>query len=65
MSGNGSFDPTAYKNDYNKQNYDVIRALVPKGTKAAIKDAATARGLSVSSLIVEALEAYTGLNLSK
>ena len=60
-----AFDQIAYNNDFKRQNYDEIRALVPKGKREEIKTFAKEKGVSVSRLVVEALEAHYGLNLSK
>ena len=60
-----AFDNNSYQADYKRQNYDVIRALVPKGKGKEIKDYAKAQGVSVSQLIVDSLELYCNLDLSK
>lgn len=60
-----AFDQIGYIADYNKQNYDVIRATVPKGRGKEIKDFARLQGVSVSQLIVNALETCYKLDLSK
>lgn len=60
-----SFDQGQYANEYTKQHYDTIRALVPKGKAAEIKQAATLKGLSTSQYMVEALEGWYNLDLSK
>lgn len=60
-----SFDQTKYVNDYKREKYDVIRALIPKGKKAAIKECADQLGITVSALIVRALEESYNLDLSK
>lgn len=53
-----AYDKVAYIQQYNKDNYDVIRAYVPKGRRVAVKAAAEQRGISVSTLVVQALESY-------
>lgn len=60
-----AFDPIAYNNEYTRNNYDVIRALVPKGKGAVVKEEAAARGISVSKLIIDALEECYKLDLNK
>lgn len=60
-----AFDQIHYIAEYNKSNYDVIRALVPKGRGKDVKAYAKAQGKSVSQVIVEALEAHCKLDLSK
>ena len=45
-----AFDNNSYQAEYKRQNYDTIRALVPKGKSKVIKDYATTQGVSVSQL---------------
>ena len=47
-----AFDQIKYNNEYNKSNYDTIRALVPKGRGKEIKDFAKANGESVSVMVL-------------
>lgn len=51
----GEFDQIKYQNDFNKQNYDRISVLVPKGEKETIKQKAQAEGLSVNRFIYNAI----------
>lgn len=60
-----AFDQISYIAEYNKANYDVVRATVPKGKGKVIKDFAKTQGVSVSQLIVDALEKCYKLDLSK
>ena len=60
-----SFDQQKYIADYNKANYDTIRALIPKGKSKYVKSFAKERGKSVSQLIVDALEECYKLDLGK
>ena len=60
-----AFDQNKYINDFHRQNYDVIRALIPKGKKEDIKKLSKTKGVSVSQLIVEALEKQHKIDLSK
>ncbi|MEG2098082.1 MAG: hypothetical protein RRY65_07940 [Pseudoflavonifractor sp.] len=60
-----AFDKVKYDNEFKKQSYDTIRALVPKGKAAVIKEYAKSKNKSTSQLIVESVEAHTGLDLSK
>lgn len=60
-----AFDQQKYIRDYTKENYDRIEFLVPKGRKAEFKQFAKSKGRSVSEVIVEALESYYNINLSK
>ena len=46
----------AVKNKWNKENYDRIEIIVPKGKKDQIKAAADARGESVNSYINKAVD---------
>ena len=50
------FDPVKYKNDFNKETYDRISLLVPKGRKEVIKAKATSMGLSMNEFISLAIE---------
>ena len=45
------FDPTKYKNDFNKQNYDRINLMIPKGKKDELKELAKEAGISVNEYI--------------
>ena len=60
-----AFDQNQYINDWKRQNYDEVRVLIPKGKKETIKKMAKEKGLSVSRFIVEALENYYHIDLSK
>ena len=60
-----AFDQYKYMNDYKRDVYDRFDVLVPKGRKQVIKQEAEIRGLSVSQLVVKALEECYGLDLSK
>ena len=55
---------TAYKNLYQREHYDRLNLLLPKGTKKLIQEAAKASGENVSAYIVNALEWYGDLDLS-
>lgn len=59
-----AFDPNAYTNDYKRQHYDRLAALVPKGKGEAVKRLAAVNGLTVSQLIVRALEQTYKIDLS-
>lgn len=45
-----------YINEFNKQNYDRITILLPKGKKTAIKNLAMLNGESLNSLINRLLQ---------
>ena len=52
------FDQIKYQNEYNKQKYDRITIMTPKGKKDEIKAAAKAAGLSVNEFINQAIDSY-------
>lgn len=60
-----AFDQQKYIREFTKENYDRIEFLVPKGRKNEVKQFAKLRGKSVTELVVEALESYYRINLSK
>lgn len=60
-----AFDQTQYKNEYNRQNYDRVTVLLPKGRAKDLKAYAAAQGKSVGAVVVEALESHCKLDLSR
>lgn len=60
-----AFNKQEYDNNYIRNNYDVIRATVPKGRGSDIKKLAAQNGISVSQLIVRALEQVYHIDLNK
>lgn len=58
------FDKVKYDNEFNKQNYDSILLRVPKGKKAELQDYAKCNDISLSRLIMLALEEKTQIDLS-
>ena len=46
----------AVKNKWNKENYDRIELIVPKGKKELVKAAADARGESLNAYINKAVD---------
>lgn len=57
--GEEKFDQIRYNNDFNKEHYDRISLMLPKGTKEKLKQEAAARGYkSVNALIVAAIESF-------
>ena len=52
------FDQIKYANDYNKENYDKIAIMVPKGERETWKAEAKKRGLSVSEMVRRAVAGY-------
>ena len=59
------FDETKYKADFARENYDRVVFTVPKGKRADIKRCASLKGISITQLIVRALEQSYNLDLSK
>ena len=53
---NPEFNQIKYQNNFNKENYDRIEFITPKGKKAVIKDAAKAAGQSTSEYINQAID---------
>ena len=49
---------TRYNNEYNKQAYDRITIMLPKGSKARLKEYAIAHEISVNELIRRELASY-------
>ena len=45
-----------YKNDFDKEHYDRIYILAPKGMKAEIKEAADLQDKSINAYVVEAVK---------
>ena len=53
----GDFDKVKYNNDYNKDHYDRVNLLVPKGTKTRWKQAAQIQGKNLSAFVFDLVEA--------
>jgi NAD(P)H-flavin reductase len=51
MSENKKFNQIKYQNEYNKENYDRVYILFPKGMKEKIKERAKSQGKSLSSYV--------------
>lgn len=49
---------TAVKARYNKKNYDVIRASIPKELAEAFKEKCAAEGISQAQIIKNAIEEF-------
>ena len=45
----------SYIAQYQKENYDRITVMSPKGTKEKVKAAATVRGLSASEFVLQCI----------
>lgn len=56
MEKQEKFNPTKYKNSFQKENYDKIGLLVPKGERAKLRAYAEARGQSLNSFILESIK---------
>lgn len=52
------FNQIEYINAYNREKYDRITILVPKGRKEEIKATAKKEGLSVNEYIINAIKAW-------
>ena len=50
------FNQFKYQQQYNKEHYDRIEIVVPKGQRAIIRENAKAKGMSVSAYIGEAVK---------
>lgn len=50
------FNPTKYKNAFQKENYDRISLTIPKGQKAIIQQYAKNQGKSLNSYIVDLIK---------
>lgn len=61
----GNFDQSKYVSQYSRENYDTLRFIVYKGNGKRIKQLALDKGISMSALIVNALEKTYNLDLSK
>lgn len=59
-----AYDKASYNKAYNAATYHAVTAYIPKARKEALKAAAAERGLTVSQLVVRALEDYCKIDLS-
>lgn len=50
------FNQIEYQNEYNKQKYDRITTLVPKGEKDIIKERAKEVGMSTNAFVYAAIK---------
>lgn len=62
---NMAFDQNKYITEFKRDNYDAVTFLIPKGKKKVLKDYAQKQGLSVSQVVVRALEEQYRLDLGK
>ena len=52
------FDQIKYQQEYNKNHYDSVNIMIPKGMREKIKTYAKADGLSVAKYILKTIEFY-------
>lgn len=57
-----AFDPIKYANEYNKENYDKVTIMIPKGEKEMWKAFAKAQGISMSEMVRRAVDMYSEKN---
>ena len=60
-----AFNQSKYITEYTKVHYDKLTLTLPKDAKKIIKHCAVDKGVSVSQLVIHALETVYGLDLSK
>lgn len=60
-----AFDQHAYSREYVKENYSVIRAYILKEDLSKVKEFAKENGMSVSELIISALDKAYGIAVKK
>ena len=60
-----SFDKIKYDNEYKRANYAEMHFLIPKAKREIVKKTAEELGVSVSRLVVNALETTYHIDLSK
>ncbi len=51
-----NFDQIAYQNQYNKENYDRVTVMLPKGQKEQLRNHAKEKGLSLNAFISELIK---------
>ena len=60
-----AFNPNGYKSQFRSENYDAVQFHVPKGKREEIRKKAQELGISMSELVIRALEKQYLLDLSK
>lgn len=55
MDGKAKFNATAYKNQFNAENYDRVYLTLPKGFKAVCVDHAAERGEKLNAFVQRAI----------
>lgn len=53
-----------YQAEFERENYDRVVILLPKGKRQILKDYAAKRGESVTQLVISTLEEKHGINLT-
>lgn len=59
-----AFDQNKYKHKFEKEHYDVFNLTLRKGHDIILKEYAKSKGISVSQLIIRALEKTYLLDLT-
>ena len=54
-----------YQNEYNKENYFKVALRIPKEKKEMLQELARLEKTSVNKLIINAIEQFYGVDLSK
>ncbi len=58
MDKEKKFNETKYKNEFNKNNYDNLRVVTPKGNKDIIQEYCKNNSMSINGLINQLLKDY-------
>ena len=51
-----NFDQIAYQNQYNKENYDRVTVMLPKGQKELLRTYAKEKNMSLNAFISELIK---------
>lgn len=51
-------DKVTYKNEFNRQNYDQVIIMIPKGSKEQWKAEAKRRNISLNAMVQQAVAQY-------
>ena len=54
------FNQIKYQTEYNKQHYDSITIMIPKGMRDLVRGYAKSENLSVTKYILKTIEFYEG-----
>ena len=52
------FNQIKYQTEYNKQHYDSLTIMIPKGMRGQVREYAKAENLSVTKYILKIIEFY-------